>query len=176
MNATAMDENPYSAPEADLGQGSTELYQPKVFSFSGRLGRLRYLAYLMGMYLLMIAVMIPMSTLGFNAVEPGNSSVIAMVVMGILYVIMLVAGFTFAKRRMNDLNRSGWWILAFIVPILNILAAIYVLFFPGTAGDNNFGPAPTANTLGVKILALAMPIIALVGILAAVLIPMLVDQ
>jgi hypothetical protein len=74
---------------------------------------------------------------------------------------------------MNDLNRTGWWTLTFMVPILNLATANYLLFFPGTPGDNNYGPAPAANTLGVKILALTMPIIALVGILAAVLIPML---
>ena len=172
MNATAMDENPYSAPAADLGQGENETYQPKVLSFSGRIGRLRYLAYIMGMYLLMIAAMIPMASLGFVAIDPGSSSVVAMVLMGIVYLVMFVAAIAFGKRRLNDLDRSGWWLLAFIVPLVNLLATIYVMFFPGTAGSNNFGPEPSANPLGVKILALAMPIIALVGILAAVLIPM----
>ena len=172
MNATTMDENPYSAPDADLQQGQTELYEPKVFSFSGRIGRLRYLAYYMGMYLLAMAAMIPLGAIGMVAGATDNPSAIAMVTTGVLYIVLVVAGVAFAKRRFNDLNRSGWWVLTFVVPIVNLLATIYVLFFPGTDGDNDFGPAPTANPLGVKILALSMPVIALIGILAAVLIPM----
>lgn len=172
MNAATLDENPYSAPDADLQQGQTQLYDPKVFSFSGRIGRLRYLAYSMGMYLVTVAVTIPLAALGLVAGASESPSAIAMVITGILYIALIVVGVAFAKRRLNDLNRSGWWVLAFVVPIVNLLATIYVLFFPGTDGDNQFGAAPSANPLGVKILALSMPALALIGILAAVLIPM----
>jgi heme/copper-type cytochrome/quinol oxidase subunit 2 len=77
----------------------------------------------------------------------------------------------FAKRRLNDLNRSGWWFLLLIVPIVNLLMAIYLVFFPGSDGSNNFGPAPKANSLGVMILGWSMPVIFFVGILAAIAIP-----
>ena len=113
-----------------------------------------------------------LAAIGMVAGATDNPSAIAMVTTAVLYIVLVVAGVAFAKRRFNDLNRSGWWVLSFIVPIVNLLATIYVLFFPGTDGDNDFGPAPSANPLGVKILALSMPIIALIGILAAVLIPM----
>ena len=81
-------------------------------------------------------------------------------------------------RRLTQLYmamfvKDGVWLQTISFVAMNLLAVIYLLFFPGTPGDNNFGPAPSANTLGVKILALTMPILALVGILAAVLIPML---
>ena len=68
-------------------------------------------------------------------------------------------------------NRSGWWFLLFLVPLINLVMTIYVIFFSGTQGPNNFGPAPVANTLGVKILALTLPVIMVVGILAAIAIP-----
>ena len=42
------DANPYSAPDAALDTGQDDLYQPKIFSFSGRIGRMRYLAYGIG--------------------------------------------------------------------------------------------------------------------------------
>jgi len=167
-----MDENPYSAPDADLQQGQGELYQPKVLSFSGRIGRLRYLAYNMGLYLATIGLMIPFAGLGLIASPEENPSAISLIVTTIFTIVLIVASVAITKRRLNDLNRSGWWFLAFVVPIVNLLATLYVLFFPGTDGDNEFGPAPTANPLGVKILALTMPALTLIGILAAVLIPM----
>jgi len=77
----------------------------------------------------------------------------------------------FAKRRLNDLNRSGWWFLLFIIPLVNLLLAIYLVLFPGTDGDNNYGHAPVANTLGVKILAWMLPLVFILGILAAIAVP-----
>ena len=41
------EQNPYSTPGAALDTEQDQYYQPKIISFSGRIGRLRYLAYVM---------------------------------------------------------------------------------------------------------------------------------
>ena len=165
------DANPYSAPDAALDTGQDDLYQPKIFSFSGRIGRMRYLAYGIGVNILLMAVMIPLG--GATAVMGGEAgmSMIGMLVIGIFYIATFVISIMFAKRRLNDLNRSGWWFLLFLIPLVNLLFAIYVLFFPGTDGDNNFGPAPVENSTVVLILAWIFPVIMILGIVAAVVIP-----
>ena len=118
-------------------------------------------------------VMIPVvGTSAFMGGEPAVSGVGAIAV-GVLSIAMLVAGVAFAKRRLNDLNRSGWWILLSIVPFVNLLFTIYVIFFPGTDSDNDFGAAPAANSLGVQILGWLMPAVFVLGIAAAVVIPLL---
>jgi uncharacterized membrane protein YhaH (DUF805 family) len=171
MSAQMTADNPYSAPSAELGGGQSELYTPSIFSFSGRIGRLRYLAYSMGSYLLLMLVMVPLLGLStFMGGEP-EVSMIGMGIMVAVYVPAIVVWIMFAKRRLNDLNRSGWWFLLALVPIVNFLVSIYMLFFSGTDGDNKFGPAPTANTLGVQILAWMMPALFVVGIVAAIVIP-----
>ncbi|MCP4388391.1 MAG: DUF805 domain-containing protein, partial [Gammaproteobacteria bacterium] len=49
--------NPYTAPDAALDSGHETLYEPKIFSFSGRIGRMRYLAYSFGIsFLLMLVI------------------------------------------------------------------------------------------------------------------------
>ena len=50
------------------------------------------------------------------------------------------------KRRLNDLDKSGWWQLLYLVPIVNILFALYLLFWPGTKGSNNYGLQPAKNS------------------------------
>lgn len=45
-------------------------------------------------------------------------------------------------RRLHDLNRSGWWALIMLIPFVNLLFAIYILFFKGTEGPNKYGPDP----------------------------------
>jgi uncharacterized membrane protein YhaH (DUF805 family) len=165
------DANPYSAPDAALDTGQDDLYQPKIFSFSGRIGRMRYLAYSIGANLILMAVMVPLG--GATAVMGGDAgmSMISMLVIGIFYIAAIVISVIFAKRRLNDLNRSGWWFLLFLIPIINLLIAIYMVFFRGSDGDNNFGPAPTKNSTGVLILGWLMPVIFLLGILAGIAIP-----
>lgn len=171
MSAQMTADNPYSAPGAELGGGQSELYMPSIFSFNGRIGRLRYMAYGIGSYLLLMMVMIPVvGTSAFTGAEEAMST-FAMIAMGIIYIAMLVAGVAFAKRRLNDLNRSGWWMLLSIVPFVNLIFTIYVIFFPGTESDNDFGAAPAANSLGVQILGWMMPVLFVLGITAAVVMP-----
>jgi len=167
--------NPYSAPEAALDSGQESLYKPKVISFNGRIGRLRYLAYSIGATFLLMLVTMPligMTAMGGAALGgEAGMSMLTLLGMAVYYIGAIVISVMYAKRRLNDLNRSGWWFLLFIVPVVNLLLAIYMIFFPGTDGANNWGPAPTANSIGVMILGWSMPALFVLGIAAAILIP-----
>ena len=90
-------------------------------------------------------------------------------------IAAIVLSVMFGKRRLNDLNRAGWWLLLFIVPLLNLLLIIYMFFFSGSDEENNYGAPPAANSLGVKILGWMMPVVFVMGILAAVAIPTYVE-
>ena len=98
---------------------------------------------------------------------------LSIVAMAVFYIVTIVVSVMFAKRRLNDLNRSGWWFLLFIIPIVNLVLAIYLIFFPGTDGSNNFGPPPVANSIGVLILGWMFPALMVLGIVAAIAIPMM---
>jgi len=169
--ASISDVNPYDAPDASLDNGQEEIYQPKIFSFNGRIGRMRYLAYSIGVNFLLMLVVVPLA--GASAFMGGDptTSMIGMLGIGIFYVVTIAISVMFAKRRLNDLNRSGWWFLLFIIPIINLILAIYLIFFPGTSGNNNFGAAPAANSVGVLILGWMFPALMILGIVAAVVIP-----
>jgi uncharacterized membrane protein YhaH (DUF805 family) len=164
------DQSPYTAPGAALSEHQEESYQPEFLTFKGRIGRLRYLAYSVGIQCLLMLVLIPV--VGVFATTSGEgSSIFGLIGIGLFYVATIVFSVMFAKRRLNDLNRNGWWLLLFIVPLLNLLIAIYLIFFPGTQGVNDYGPAPCQNSLGVKLLGLILPIIFVIGIVAAIAIP-----
>lgn len=50
-------------------------------------------------------------------------------------------------RRLHDVDRSGWWYLLMLVPVLGVLILIFAFFIHrGTPGPNRFGPDPLAGT------------------------------
>ena len=47
-------------------------------------------------------------------------------------------------RRLHDTDKSGWWVLIGIIPIVGWIILIVFYATSGTPGPNRFGPAPGA--------------------------------
>lgn len=158
--------NIYSPPSADVSNVGIDdaTYEPKVFALSGRIGRLRMLAFGLGATLALSLLMAVVAGLGGLVLGP----VVAMILAGLIYIPMIVLSFAYAVRRLNDLNLSGWWCLLSFVPFVNIIYGLYVLFAPGTKGSNNYGPAPSDNPRWVIVTACIMPVLFILAIVAAV--------
>jgi uncharacterized membrane protein YhaH (DUF805 family) len=45
-------------------------------------------------------------------------------------------------RRLHDGDRSGWWLLIVLVPIIGFLVLLWFFVRRGTPGPNRFGPVP----------------------------------
>src|SRR5262249_14454858 len=45
-------------------------------------------------------------------------------------------------RRLHDTDRSGWWILIGILPVIGWIVLIVFFALPGTPGPNRFGASP----------------------------------
>ena len=165
------DVNPYRAPGAVLDEQQEQPYQPRIFSFDGRIGRLRYLAYGFGIGMLFMLVAGMLGNLAERYGLARRDEVLAFITGITVILIWTVLTIMFGKRRFNDLNRSGWWSVLLLVPYLQLLPALYLLFFPGSRGANDYGPAPVKNSVGVAILGWMLPALMLVGLLAAILIP-----
>lgn len=165
--------NPYSAPGATLSGSISdkETYEPKVWAWNGRIGRLRYMAYLFGISIVnMVPVMVLMGILGATGAMANNVEAMTGISV-LLYLPLLVFSFVLAKRRFNDTNRSGWLSLLLWIPLVNFFVSLYLVFAAGTDGANDYGPAPSPNSTLVKVVGFIFPFIFVVGVLAAVAIP-----
>ena len=173
------EENSYISPFADSAKendsdteqnSATEednaTYQPHIFAVKGRIGRLRYLAYGIGFSLSVYAILIYMIGHSLFSKSGSLESLIVSIVVigGLITLSMLVLSIIFMIRRLNDLDQTGWLWLLMIIPIVNILLVLYLIFAPGSSGVNKYGPAPCENSLIVKILAFLFPVLFLVGI------------
>ena len=60
-----------------------------------------------------------------------------------LYALaVLIPGLAVSARRLHDTNRSGWWILTGLVPILGWIALLIFYVEDSRPGANQYGPNP----------------------------------
>jgi len=128
----------------------SELY----FSFKGRIPRSTYwLNAMLVLYVVMYAVVLAglLIYLGIGAlVDSGldkNTGVafqiLTVVITIIAYLIVLISFFALSVKRCHDRNRSGWFILIGLIPVIgSIWYFIEVGLLSGTKGDNRFGMDP----------------------------------
>lgn len=170
-------ENVYSASQADLSVTPDEsgTYEPKVWSFSGRIGRLRYLAYTIANTLLIylafgVLTVIGVATTG-TAQNSGGISVIGGIFMVLLVVGAFVISINYSRRRLHDLDQSGWLSLLMFIPLVNFFFGLYLVFGSGTSGSNRYGQMPCKNSTWVIVGASLLPLFFVIGILAAIALP-----
>ncbi|WP_260962108.1 DUF805 domain-containing protein [Pseudomonas citri] len=149
--------SPYAPPRAQVGEALAEYATLKPFSFDGRIGRLRYLAWTMVLTL----AMLPVLGLGFwfamGSMMASNNSTAALVVGGLFAVIILL-GFAFVSiqfsvQRLHDLGWSGWLWLVNLVPVVGSVFPFVLIVAPGNNGANRYGPPPPPNSTAVKVLS-----------------------
>ncbi|MCO7223957.1 DUF805 domain-containing protein [Pleionea sp. CnH1-48] len=154
--------NPYESPAEHVGVKENELEPVRFFSMS-RIGRVRYLAYSFGATALVAIVF--MATIialggGIDGINPksyiGASAVISCVFIFISFIMMI--------RRLNDLGYSGWLSLLMFMPLINLAFAIYLMFFPGSKGANQYGKKPEHNTASIWIVGVLAPVIVFIVI------------
>jgi uncharacterized membrane protein YhaH (DUF805 family) len=62
--------------------------------------------------------------------------------LGLLYSLaVLVPGIAVSVRRLHDTDRSGWWLLLALVPLVG-LVLIWFMAQEGNAGTNRYGQNP----------------------------------
>ena len=159
--------NPYAAPRTNVtpGESNVEEYgEVRLFSASGRIGRVRYIAYSIALSILVLIAAVVVAVL---VAVVDESAAIGVFVIGYLavYAVQLLPGI----QRSHDMNVSGWLSLISLVPF----GPLVFWFAPGTRGENNYGKQPPPNTGGVILLACLVPFVFLFmgGILAAIAIP-----
>ncbi|QUL38217.1 DUF805 domain-containing protein [Erythrobacter sp. JK5] len=84
-----------------------------------------------------------------SSIADSPLSMIFIGLYGLYALAALIPSIAVTVRRFHDRDMSGWWYLGFIVmsliPLIGIIASIallVIMFLPGTAGPNRFGPDP----------------------------------
>jgi uncharacterized membrane protein YhaH (DUF805 family) len=156
---------PYATPKAAVAESLPEFGELKVFTTDGRIGRLRYLAWSMGLLLACMPVFAVAA--GFFAV----SEILGGLLIAIAGIAVMVAGIMFGVQRLHDIGWSGWLLLLSLVPVVGGVFSLLLFIIPGSTEANRFGPPPPPNSTAVKVLAALWLAVILISIIAAIAVP-----
>jgi uncharacterized membrane protein YhaH (DUF805 family) len=111
-----------------------------LFSFKGRASRTQYwVVSLLASPVIFVALYMNVKANGYDMQQPlwtGPGSWLFILLWPLLPVTI---------KRWHDRDKSGWWILINLVPLVgDIWSFIENGLLRGTAGENRFGPDPTA--------------------------------
>ncbi|MEW6707524.1 MAG: DUF805 domain-containing protein [Pseudomonadota bacterium] len=97
----------------------------KYADFNGRASRSEYWWFFLFVFLVSVL-------LGF----------VSDVLSGLFCLGMLLPSVAAAARRLHDTDRSGWWQLIWLLPVIGWIWLIVLLALPSQQAANSHGPAP----------------------------------
>ena len=110
----------------------------KYANFSDRAPRAEYWwFYLLFMVVYLIATIVD----SFIGAVAGPYGILTIVISLGLLIPSLAAG----VRRLHDTDRSGWWLLIVLIPLIGAIVLLVFLVSEGTKGENRFGVDPYAS-------------------------------
>ena len=105
--------------------------------FVGRARRNEYWMFFLFNFLFLIAASIIDHTLGITFDGTWYGPIYT------LYALALfIPGLAVAVRRLHDVNKSGWYLLISIIPIIGPIIVLIKLCTDSTPGENQYGANP----------------------------------
>jgi uncharacterized membrane protein YhaH (DUF805 family) len=112
--------------------------------FTGRARRSEYWWWALFTVLVGFAAAILDGVLG-TTLGPDNS--VTGVIGVIVNLALLLPTLAVAVRRLHDTDRSGWWLLIGLVPIVGAIVLLVFFVLDSTPGPNRFGANPKERSL-----------------------------
>ncbi|MEH8117307.1 DUF805 domain-containing protein [Aeromonas allosaccharophila] len=102
--------------------------------FSGRARRTEYWMFVLCNVIVMLLLSMVDKLIG------GDKELIS----SIYSLAVLLPSLAVAARRLHDTDRSAWWLLLGLIPIIGTMVLIYFMVCNGQQGPNRFGDDPKA--------------------------------
>jgi uncharacterized membrane protein YhaH (DUF805 family) len=109
--------------------------------FSGRSRRMEYWYFVLFNIIVVIVLSLIDSLLGTFNVLRGVG-----LLSGIYGLAVLIPSLAVTVRRLHDIDRTGWWILINLIPLIGTIVLLIFELTPGTPGTNRYGPDPKQAT------------------------------
>jgi uncharacterized membrane protein YhaH (DUF805 family) len=64
------------------------------------------------------------------------------IVSGLFSLAVIVPSLAVGARRLHDTNRSGWWQLVYLIPLIGLIVMIVFCVQEGDSAGNQYGEVP----------------------------------
>lgn len=109
--------------------------------FSGRSRRMEFWYFVLFNLVVYIVLSLIDGLLGtFNIVQGVG------LLSGIYSLAVLIPTLALWVRRLHDIDRTGWWVLINLIPLVGTIVLLVFALTPGTPGSNQYGPDPKQAT------------------------------
>lgn len=120
--------------------------------FSGRARRKEFWMFMLFGFLVFVVTMILDSLFGFGTTrrhaEVGDGGIAAGfdssggLITTVAILALFLPSLAVEVRRLHDTDRSGWWLLLSLVPLVGTIVLLVFLCLDGSSGPNRFGADP----------------------------------
>jgi uncharacterized membrane protein YhaH (DUF805 family) len=110
----------------------------KYAEFTGRARRKEYWMFALINFLICV-VLVVIDTQG-GMVNPMGLGVLS----GLYSLAVFVPSLAVSVRRLHDTDRSGWWLLILLVPLIGLIVFLVFMLLDSQPGENRHGPSPKA--------------------------------
>jgi uncharacterized membrane protein YhaH (DUF805 family) len=110
----------------------------KYAEFSGRARRKEYWMFALMNFLISILISI------VGAVIGDTDGLIAVSLSGVYALFIFIPSLAVTVRRLHDTNKSGWWILITLVPLIGGLVLLIFMIMDSDPNTNAYGANPKA--------------------------------
>ena len=116
----------------------------KFAKFEGRACRMEYFSVTFINSLVMTLAIVLSSVLAAKAAITQSLDILVYsgainIILFIFALITFIPSLSLSVRRLHDINLSGWLLLTIILPLVNFILALMLLFAPSNSGRNNYG-------------------------------------
>ncbi|MGA9796066.1 MAG: DUF805 domain-containing protein [Rhizomicrobium sp.] len=115
----------------------TDAVTKHYFDFNGRARRAAFWYFVL-VYVIIVIVL--------DIVQGPILHMLTPALTGIFGLLLLLPNLGINVRRLHDTNRSGWWILLWLIPVVGWIILIIWYCEAGNTGANQHGPDPKAAT------------------------------
>ena len=105
----------------------------KYVTFSGRARRTEYWMFTLFNLIAAIILMVIDGALGSTPI-----------LYSIYMLAVLLPSLAVTIRRLHDTDRSGWWLLLMLIPLVGPIVVLVFMCLEGTRDENRFGVDPKA--------------------------------
>lgn len=125
-----------------------------LFSFEGRIGRAPYWYFVLGAtivfaVLLAFAGISLFSGVGLDGTPAAVPTAgLAGLLLPVVCIALLWPSLAISAKRWHDVDKSAWWVLIGLVPVVGgLVALVFNGFVAGSPGANRFGHPPRGDLL-----------------------------